>query len=143
MNRRDAFVNSGAMLLAAASSAAMAEDMPHDHSHMHAASHDLLEATSDCVVKGQTCIAHCLMLLADGDKAMAACAKSVNQTIALCNALLSLAAQQSSLVPALARVTMDACQQCEKECRKHEKHVPCKDCAEACAACTRECKAMI
>ena len=107
MNRRDAFLNSGAVLLAASSTAIFAQEMAHDHSHMHGSPmQSLLAATSDCVAKGQACIAHCLVLLADGDKVMGDCAKSVSQTIALCQALASLAAQQSSLVPALAKVTL-------------------------------------
>ena len=144
MNRRDAFLSTGTVLLAAASNAVFAEEMPHDHSHMHGAPmQGLLAATSDCVAKGQSCIAHCLVLLADGDKAMAACAQSVSQTIALCNALESLAAQQSPLVPALAKVTLQACEACEKECRKHEQHAQCKACAESCVACIKECKAVV
>jgi Cys-rich four helix bundle protein (predicted Tat secretion target) len=145
MNRRDAFAGTGAMLMTAMAGGAMAQTMPHDHGHMQHTSplQALLGASADCVAKGQACIAHCLVLLADGDKAMAACAQSVSQTIALCNALESLAAQQSSLVPALAKVTLEACQNCEKECRKHEQHAQCKACAESCVACIKECKAVL
>jgi len=147
MNRRDSLIGAGAMLMAAAQGSAQAQSpaMPHDHHHMHGAAplQALLAATSDCITKGQSCIAHCLVLLADGDKAMAACAQSVNQTIALCSALQSLAAQQSSLVPALAKVTLQACEACEKECRKHEQHAQCKACAESCVACIKECKAVM
>ena len=145
MNRRDVFAGTGAILMTAMASCAAAQEATHDHSHMHGSPlTGLLAATSDCVAKGQACIAHCLVLLADGDKVMADCAKSVSQTIALCQALESLAAQQSSLVPALAKVTLEACQACEKECRKHEnKHAECKACAESCFACIKECKAVL
>jgi Cys-rich four helix bundle protein (predicted Tat secretion target) len=151
MKRRDSLIGAGALLLAAAQGSAQAQTpaqtqaMPHDHHHMHGAAplQALLAAASDCVAKGQSCLAHCLVLLADGDKAMAACAQSVSQTIALCNALESLAAQQSSLVPALAKVTLQACEACEKECRKHEQHAQCKACAESCLACIKECKAVM
>lgn len=145
MNRRESFMGAGATLLAVAQASAWAEDMPHDHSHMHhgSPSQSLLAATSDCVAKGQACLAHCLVLLADGDKQMAACAQSVNQTIALCNALESLAAQASVLTAAQARVTLQACEACEKECRKHEQHAQCKACAESCVDCIRECKAVL
>ena len=151
MNRRDVFANSGAVLLAAAGSAVFAQDATHDHSahaahsaHMHGGPNQgLIAAASDCSAKGQACVAHCLVLLADGDKVMAACAQSVSQTIALCNALESLAAQQAPLTAALAKVTLDACQACEKECRKHEQHPQCKACAESCVACIKECKALL
>ena len=145
MKRRDSLIGACAFLMAAAQTSVLAQEMAHDHSHMHGAAplQGLLAATSDCVAKGQSCLAHCLVLLADGDKAMAACAQSVSQTIALCQALESLAAQQSSLVPALAKVTLQACEACEKECRKHEQHAQCKACAESCVACIKECKAVM
>jgi Cys-rich four helix bundle protein (predicted Tat secretion target) len=144
MNRRESFVGAAGVLLAAAGTSATAQEVAHDHSHMHGSPlAGLLAATSDCVAKGQACIAHCLVLLRDGDKVMADCAQSVSQTIALCQALESLAAQQSPLVPALAKVTLEACQSCEKECRKHEQHAQCKACAESCVACIKECKAVL
>lgn len=148
MNRRDALTGTSTLLMAALATQAAAQGMQHDHSHMHMHMHDsplkkLIAATSDCSAKGQACLAHCLVLLADGDKVMAECAKSVNQTIALCNALESLAAQQAPLVRALAKVTLDACEACEKECRKHEKHQQCKDCAESCVECIKACKAAL
>jgi Cys-rich four helix bundle protein (predicted Tat secretion target) len=145
MKRRDSLIGAGAFLMAAAQTSVLAQEMAHDQSHMHGAAplQGLLAATSDCVAKGQSCIAHCLVLLADGDKVMAACAQSVSQTIALCQALESLAAQQSPLVPALAKVTLQACETCEKECRKHEQHAQCKACAESCVACIKECKAVM
>jgi Cys-rich four helix bundle protein (predicted Tat secretion target) len=143
MNRRDSLIGAGAALFAAAQTSALAQEMVHDHSHMHGTPFQgLLDATSDCVVKAQSCLAHCLVLLADGDKVMAECAKTVNQTIAMCSALQALSAQQSKLVPAMAKLTLEACQICEKECRKHEKHAECKACADSCADCAKECKAI-
>jgi Cys-rich four helix bundle protein (predicted Tat secretion target) len=74
----------------------------------------LADASADCFIKGQACLAHCLILLADGDKPMAACAQSVSQAMALCSALQSLAVQKASLVIALAKTTLVACiKQCK------------------------------
>jgi Cys-rich four helix bundle protein (predicted Tat secretion target) len=144
MKRREAMVGTGAFALAAISSASLAQksDAAHDHAHMHGGTNSaLIAAAADCVIKGQACLAHCLELLADGDKAMAACAKSVNQMLAVCAALQNLAAQQSALLPAMAKVALQACQQCEKECRIHEKkHAECKACMESCAQCAKQCK---
>ena len=145
MNRRDAFVGAGGAMVAMVQSAALAQEMAHDHSHMHSANvyQSLIDSTSDCVVKGQACVAHCLVLLADGDKPMAACAKSVQQVLAVCGALQNLASQNAPLTPSLAKVALEACQQCEKECRKHEdKHAECKACADSCASCIKQCKAI-
>lgn len=146
MNRRDIFAGTGAFMLAAVSATVFAQE--HDHSkmhHGHGGGHGaLVAAAADCVVKGQACLAHCLVLLGDGDKTMAGCATKVNQMLALCGALQNLGAQQSPLVPALAKVALDACEQCEKECGKHEKkHAECKACMESCQACIKQCKAVI
>ena len=134
---------SGAVLLAAASGSALTQE--HDHSKMGHGnpSQSLISAAADCVVKGQACLAHCLVLLGDGDKSMAGCAKAVNQMLALCGALQNLGAQQSGLLPALAKVALDACQQCEKECSKHkDKHAECKACMDSCQNCIKQCKAI-
>lgn len=72
---------------------------------------------------------------------MAGCAQSVNQMLALCSALQQLANQNSKQLPKLASMAMDACRQCEDECKKHaDKHEVCKACGESCAACYKECK---
>jgi Cys-rich four helix bundle protein (predicted Tat secretion target) len=149
MNRRNALTQAAATLLAVASTASLAQDHAH-HGHMAASApaasgnyKALIGASADCVVQGQACLAHCLVLLADGDKSMGPCAKSVNQMLAVCGALQSLAAQQSALVPALAKTALRACEECEKECRVHEKHhATCKACMEACANCIKQCKAV-
>ena len=146
MKRREAIVGTGAFLMAAIGTAAMAQgkDAAHDHSNMHGSANGaLIAAAAECVVKGQECLAHCLVLLADGDKAMGSCAKGVNQMLAACGALQNLAAQQSTLTPAMAKVALEACQLCEKECRKHEKeHAECKACMESCLNCIKQCKAL-
>jgi Cys-rich four helix bundle protein (predicted Tat secretion target) len=142
MNRRDLMTGTAVLAMAGG---ALAKD-EHDHAHHgHDATvqQDLIAATADCVTKGQLCISHCLTLLGQGDKEMAACAKSVNQMLALCGALQSLATQQSAFVPAVAKTTLAVCEACEKECRKHEKkHAECKACADACAQCIRQCRAV-
>ena len=68
-------------------------------------------------------------------------ARAVDQMVSLCGTLSKLASLKSSYLPAMAKVALIGCQDCEKECRKHaEKHEPCNACAEACAACAAECK---
>jgi len=153
MNRREALKTTGALALSAFVADAMATEHDHSKMHEHAAMvHEgmkkpylkLIQTTGDCIQKGQLCIDHCLMLLADGDKEMAACARSVHQMLALCTALQQLASYQSKQVKAVALIAMDMCKECEDECRKHEKkHAVCHDCAEACAACSKACKNVI
>lgn len=154
MERREILKGVGAALATAWASQALAAGKTadghdhHDH-HDHAAHNHgpannlqpLIQAAADCAQKGDLCLAHCLVLLGEGDKAMAGCAKSVNETIALCRALETLGGQGSKYAVHLAKVALDACKECEVECRKHEKkHAECKACADACAACIKACQ---
>ena len=145
MDRRELLQSAAAITLAAvAVSASAAEDHSHHHDHGSRSKYQgLIAATGDCVAKGEACLAHCLVLLGDGDKTMAGCSKAVNQMLALCGALQNLAAQGSRLTPGLAKVALDACTECENECKKHEdKHAECKACRESCTECIKQCKAI-
>lgn len=142
MERRELLIGMAAMAAAAAAQAA--ETKPQDHSHHHhggSANKAVLDAAADCVKTGELCLDHCHDLLAQGDKSLGECAKSVSELLAVCSTLRSLAAQDSKYLRRYAAFAMDVCKSCEEECRKHEKkHVQCRDCAESCAACARECK---
>ncbi len=150
MNRRELLQGSAALSLAAFASLASAADKKkpaaeHDHMHHHHAMGPdygaLAHAATHCVMFGEACIDHCLTLLGEGEKEMAACAKSVEQMLAATNMLRQLATYKSSYVPRMAAVVADMCKACEDECRKHEKkHQECKACADACAECVAECK---
>ena len=64
---------------------------------------------------------------------LAACARKVQETLAICQALSYLAASNSPYLEETAKVCLAACQDCSKECEKHaEKHAECRDCMEAC-----------
>ena len=144
MNRRE-LLEVVAVAGLAGTTVARAADPPttgHEH-HDHAAMKygDLVAATSHCVNAGDVCIAHCLTLLGNGEKELAACAKTVQDLTASCTALRQMAAANSPHVAKLAGVVGDICKDCETECRKHEaKHSVCHDCAEACAQCAKECQ---
>jgi Cys-rich four helix bundle protein (predicted Tat secretion target) len=143
MDRREALASFGAITLAALADAAVAQE--HDHQHMHDAPKykALTDAAADCVQKGEACVAHCTTLLGQGEKEMAACQSTAQQTIAICAALQQLANLGSPHLGKVAKVAMDICKDCEDECRKHEKkHSVCKDCGDACAACYKQCKAV-
>lgn len=150
MNRRELLGAAiGGASLAVAVNSALAEDEHMDHmehmEHMDHAAHmgatGLAEVARKCAAAGDACISHCLALFVAGDNSVAACAKSVYQMNAMCEALARLASASSPHLSAMAKVCHDVCLDCEKECRKHEKeHVECKACAESCAACAEECK---
>lgn len=147
MDRRELMKSGLALSLAAAGTAMAQADKPkgeHDHHEHHAHGGGkyaaLVNTSADCGHIGEVCLAHCLVLLREGEKELAACAASVNQLLAACDALMKLAAGNSKYVPKMAALTETVCLDCEKECRRHEqKHQECKDCADACAACAKEC----
>jgi Cys-rich four helix bundle protein (predicted Tat secretion target) len=71
----------------------------------------------------------------EGDLTLADCAKKWNEMLPICRAFSFQLAANSPYVAALAPICRQACADCEKECRAHEeKHVECKECAEACAS---------
>lgn len=150
MNRRDMLASLGAMAVVAGTGVASAaekakekkEDTHAHHGDMGAHKNQaLIDAADDCSKKGALCINHCLSSFAAGDTTLAACAKTVMEAMAICDALVTAAALESKNLPALAKAAMAFCKDCEDECRKHEKkHMTCKDCADACAKCLAECK---
>src|ERR1700733_1797217 len=123
MNRREllevlAVASLAGTAIAQAADPPAAEHEHHDHAAMMKYG-DLVAATSHCVNKGEICLAHCITLLGDGEKELAACAKTVEDIIASCTALRQMAAANSPHVAKIAAVVGDI--YCEAECRKHEK----------------------
>lgn len=141
MDRREVVMGTGLLALAGltAAQSGSAEESPHVHHGSHHKA--LVDAAGTCVTTGQACVDHCLDLLGNGHQELGACAKSVTQMLSLCSTLQNLANQDSKYLVKLASVTMDACLDCEEECKKHsDKHEACKRCGESCAACAKECK---
>lgn len=161
MNRRDALLTTGSMVLSASLGAlacgggtAVAQNTPkappappapppgQGHAHAHGGDADLAEAAHACMAKGDACIAHCIGMLSSNDTSMAGCMKAVHDMRAVMEGLAAAASSGSKHLPALAKVAAEFCKDCEAECRKHEaKHAVCKACADACAktiaACTK------
>lgn len=116
------------------------------HAHAHGATPGaaaLQNTANDCIGKGEVCLSHCFDMMTNGNTTMVECAKSVREMLVYCEALGSAAAQNSKHLKALAKIALEACNDCETQCRKHEKVQACKDCAEACNACAKQCKAFI
>lgn len=144
MNRREMILGAAAMAAVATAGRTFAAEHDHmamhDHHAMSSRNDKLIAAAADCALKANICLQHCLVLLGQGDKSMAACAQSSSQAAAICAALQQLASAESKHLPQLAKVAMDICKECEEECKKTEKHPECKACKEACAACYEECR---
>ncbi len=156
MNRRDALLTTGSMIVSASLGAlacggnrAVAQNTPKapppapgGHAH-HAPGGDptLAEAAQGCLAKGEACIAHCLAMFAAGDASMGACAKAVYEMHAVMQGLAAAAASGSKHLPALAKVAMEFCKDCENECRKHAaEHAACRECMEACTKTIAACQ---
>ena len=134
ITRRDVLIGMGAAAAAAYAGSATSAMSGHDHSKHTAQLPGLLDAVNDCLDKGQRCIAHCLVSFKEGDLELADCAAKVHEMEAICRAFSYLLAANSTYVKAYASVCEQACKDCEKECLKHEQHVECKACADACSA---------
>ena len=149
MNRRELLLGAAAMAAAATTGSAFAQTHEHEHKHEHGGASKrnkgLIKSAEDCVVTGQECLHHCLVLMGEGDKSLAACSMSASDLIAVCATLQQLAAAESPYTVEMAKLAMKVCEDCEKECKKPEvaKHEECKACGEACAACYKECKKIV
>jgi Cys-rich four helix bundle protein (predicted Tat secretion target) len=140
MERRDFVVGMATATAVAMAGSAVAQDHSQQSHGAAAANQGLVNTSNACISAGENCQTLCQEVLAQGDKSMAACAASVRQMLALCSALLTLAAQNAPALPKLAAVCADGCKACQAECEKHKEHPQCKACADACVACYNECK---
>lgn len=137
------------MLAAAGNPAFAGEHAGHsaDHQHMQGMNknQELIDTAADCVKKGYACVSHGVQLWTGGEnKGMAICAMRVSEMIAACQAIEQLALYDSAHLAKMAKVVMDVCRDCEKECRKFEaEHVQCKQAADACDACFKACEKIV
>ncbi|MEQ1807065.1 MAG: hypothetical protein ABL900_16935 [Burkholderiaceae bacterium] len=146
MQRRGFFRLSAATaalgLTALATGRAGAQDKPHDHKAMLAAQgakapryNDLIPPFQDCTKAISACIAHCQVLLANGDKSVGRCLRTALDCDVTCGAALKAAALNSNYTPALARTAKASMEACVKACKPHiEHHAECKACHDACLA---------
>lgn len=133
ISRRDVLLGMGAAAsMAYAGSAAAVTSKEHDHSKHSTQLPVLMDAVNDCVEKGRSCIAHCMVSFQEGDLDMADCASKVHEMQAVCEGFAYLVASNSSYTKEFSKVCEKVCTDCAKECRKHEEHKECKACAIAC-----------
>jgi Cys-rich four helix bundle protein (predicted Tat secretion target) len=134
ISRRELLIGMGTAAAAAYAGNAVSAMPAHDHSKHTAQQPDLLNAVNQCTDKGERCIAHCLVSFQEGDLELADCAAKVHEMQAICGAYSYLLAANSEYSGAYAAVCKQVCEDCETECRKHEKHIECEACADACDA---------
>jgi len=141
IGRRELLAGAAALALAKAAAASGSE--AHAGHGSHGAKNEQLVTTAQaCVASGEACLNHCFAEFAEGNTELASCAASVQELLAACRSLVTLAAQDSKHLTQFAAATRAVCESCEVECRKHEKmHALCKLCADDCKACIEACEA--
>lgn len=133
VSRRDVLLGLGAAAATMAYSGNATAAMPgHDHSKHSAQQPKVLDAVNNCTDKGTRCISHCLVAWTESDLELADCAKKVNEMNAICDGFSKILAANSNHVKSYAKICKAVCNECAKECRKHDKHIECRECAEAC-----------
>jgi Cys-rich four helix bundle protein (predicted Tat secretion target) len=155
MNRRQLIERAAPALVAAVpalwatASAAAAKVEPSGHAHHHPASsakaaamHEgclprrhtgLVAPFQACTAATSVCIAHCQVLLAQGDKGMAACLRTALDCDVTCSAVLKAATLNSDYTAALAKTALLAMEACVQACKPHiAHHAECRECHDAC-----------
>lgn len=139
MDRRS-FIATSAVTLTAAG-LAHAADTARGAGNTASAGSDLSSALGRCLAAAYACREHCQAMLEKGDTMMAACMRTVSDMIPLCEATQKLAASKSRHLKRAVAVCLDACIECEAECKKHASMSDvCKTCLDACTACIAACK---
>jgi Cys-rich four helix bundle protein (predicted Tat secretion target) len=137
MERRSFITMAGAFATVGIVSEAMAQGATSMHPPKYKA---LQESAGRCVATGNDCLRHCLGMMAMKDTSMAGCADTATQLVAACGALATLAAVNSTHVPALAKAVANICISCQHECEKFPDIAECKACGDACKTCAGECQ---
>lgn len=113
--------------------AAPAHDGHDGHDDHLSPAHAVLSASGACARTGQLCLAHCLVVLGQGDTTIAECAQAVSDMLAVNRAVAELAAAGSRHLKAQLAVAIEVNERCKVACDTHaDKHPTCRDCAEAC-----------
>lgn len=115
----------------------------HSHHQMTKINKALVDIANECRQHGDECIDHCIELFKSGDTSVAKCAETVNEMIVMCNTLAKMGTYQSEQLVAIAKICIDVCEVCAKECSKHSEHPQCKACEESCLECIEECKKIV
>ena len=104
----------------------------------------LLDACKHCQSTAQTCINHCIALVANDDTSIAECLAATYALLPALDAMITLATAESKHTISMAKVCMQVCEDCRVECEKHaHHHAECKACMESCEKCIEAIKATI
>ena len=97
----------------------------------------------NCVASAEICLTKMVELLAKGEETFFECAVATRQMLPICEALLSLSAQESSLTTGIAKLSIKSCTECAAACKPHIDHHPeCQECYISCLECVKSCRAI-
>ena len=144
-SRRNFILGALTVAISSTSIEALAASKGHDHRHHGSVKYaGILDSAMDCVKKGQLCRDHCIELVKAGNTSISDCLDIVIDTISMCETLAQLAVSNSRHLKPFAKVCIEVCKDCEKECRVHkDKHKECKACMESCENCIKELEKII
>ncbi len=100
---------------------------------------ELIDTFLECIKMGEICNQHCMHMFQMGDTTLADCSIAVQELIVANTAVMRFTANNSRHLKTFLEATIKVCETCEEECKKHAKHIQCKDCAEACRDCIDFC----
>mgnify|MGYP000316936040 CR=1 FL=1 len=100
---------------------------------------ELIDTFLECIKMGEICNQHCMHMFQMGDTSLADCSIAVQETIVANKAAIKFAAHNSKHLNDFIKFTIKVCETCEEECKKHDKHIQCRDGAEACRDCIDTC----
>ena len=132
ISRREVLLGMGAAATMAYAGSASAAAKGHDHSKHSTQLNDVMDGVNACLDKGRRCISHCMVSFTEGDTELADCASKAQEMMSVCGGFAYLVASNSSYTKEYAEICAKVCDDCAKECKKHEKHVECDACGKAC-----------
>ena len=100
---------------------------------------ELIDTFLECIKMGEICNQHCMRMFQMGDTTLADCSIAVQELIVANTAAIRFTANNSRHLKTFLEATIKVCETCEEECKKHDKHIQCRDCAEACRDCIDFC----
>lgn len=93
---------------------------------------EVIDTLLECIKMGEICNQHCMHMFQMGDTSLADCSISVQELVAASTATIKFVANNSTHLKTFLEASLKVCESCEQECLKHDQHIQCKDCAEAC-----------
>jgi len=107
---------------------------------MNVGQNEILNVLQHCIVTCNECFDACLK--EEHVAAMSDCIRLDRDCADVCSLLVQAISRNSNQVQTLAKSCIEICENCARECAKHD-HQHCQKCAEACLACAKHCQHLV